>query len=247
MTALEPKEPRPERLQRLRAAIFDVDGVLLASPHERAWREALEGFTDPARFTPEIYETQVSGKPRLAGAKAALEAVGVPDAAQQAGLYAERKQKRLEELIHAGEVSAFPDALRFVQALAGLGWPMAVASSSKNATGMLKTIRLSTGQSLLDLFKVNASGRDLAHGKPNPEIFLIAARELKAEPSSCFVAEDAPAGVEAARAGGMAALGVARHGDAPLLDAAGADLIVTSLDEIAIDELARGRLRRRPS
>ena len=65
--------------QKLRAAIFDVDGVLLASPHERAWREALEGFADPARFTSDMYEDQVAGKPRLAGAVAALEALGLDD------------------------------------------------------------------------------------------------------------------------------------------------------------------------
>jgi beta-phosphoglucomutase len=59
------------------------------------------------------------------------------------------------------------------------------------------------------------------------------------------VAEDAPAGIEAARSGGMAALGIARLGDAGLLRAAGADLVVTSLDDVAMDELAQGRLRGR--
>jgi beta-phosphoglucomutase len=117
----------------LTAAIFDVDGVLLASPHERAWREALQGFADPDRFTAAMYQAHVAGKPRLGGARAALEELGVPDAGRQAVAYAERKQKRLEELIHAGSVAAFPDALRFVQAVGALGWRMAVASSSKNA------------------------------------------------------------------------------------------------------------------
>jgi beta-phosphoglucomutase-like phosphatase (HAD superfamily) len=59
------------------------------------------------------------------------------------------------------------------------------------------------------------------------------------------VVEDAPAGIEAARAGNMAALGVARHDDAAFLRTAGADLVVTSLDDVAVDELAAGRLRRR--
>lgn len=67
------------------------------------------------------------------------------------------------------------------------------------------------------------------------------------EPDLCFVAQDAPAGIMAARAGGMTALGVARCGDAPLLDAAGAGLVVTSLDNIAIDDLTSGQHRRRPS
>jgi beta-phosphoglucomutase len=247
MTILETAEPGSERTQTLTAAIFDVDGVLLASPHERAWREALKGFADPGRFTTAMYETQVAGKPRLSGARAALEALGVQDAAQQAATYAERKQKRLEELIHAGSVAAFPDALRFVQAVGAQGWPMAVASSSKNANQMMRQIHLAAGRTLLDAFSVNVCGRDLRQGKPDPEIFLLAATELRVAPEHCFVAEDAPAGIEAARAGRMTALGVARLRDAALLSAAGAHLVVTSLDEIAIDELADGRLCQRPT
>ena len=134
--------PRSVQAGTLKAAIFDVDGVLLASPHERAWREALGGFADPKCFTTAIYQADVAGKPRLSGARAALDALGVPDAAGKVVAYADRKQKRLEELIAEGDVKAFPDALRFVQALADLGWPMAVASSSKNANGMLRLIRL---------------------------------------------------------------------------------------------------------
>jgi len=230
---------------RLTAGIFDVDGVLLASPHEQAWREALMGFANPNLFTTAMYQAHVAGMPRLDGARAALEALGVPDAGQQAATYAERKQKRLEELIHAGSVKAFPDALRLVEAVAALGWPMAVASSSKNANQMMQPIRLESGQGLLDVFSVNVCGRDLRHGKPNPEIFLLAASELRIDPENCFVAEDASAGIEAAHAGHMTGLGVARLGDAAALWAAGANIVVTSLDEIAVDALVDGRLCRR--
>ena len=69
------------RRSRLLGAIFDVDGVLVASPHERAWREALAGYADPARFTTEFYQAHVAGKPRLDGARATLEGLGVPAAA----------------------------------------------------------------------------------------------------------------------------------------------------------------------
>jgi HAD superfamily hydrolase (TIGR01509 family) len=230
--------------RKLAAGIFDVDGVLLASPHQRAWREALQPFADPERLTSDLYQAHIAGKPRLSGALAILEALGVPDAEQRALVYAERKQKRVEELIYAGDFAAFPDAIRFVQAVATLGWPMAVASSSHNANQMMRTIRLETRGSLLDIFTVNVCGRDLTRGKPDPEIFLLAAAELQIPPAKCFVVEDAPAGVEAARAGGMTALGVARLQDSDLLWAAGADVVVTSLDEIAIDELAAGRLGR---
>ena len=226
----------------LQAAIFDVDGVLLASPHERAWREALTGFADPALFTTALYQRVVAGKPRLSGACAALEAMGVKDADRQVVRYADRKQKRLEALIEEGSVAAFPDAVRFVQALARLGWPMAVASSSENANGMMRLIHLGSGQSLLDVFSANVCGRELPRGKPDPAIFLLAACELHIDPVHCFVIEDAPAGVQAARAGNMTALGVARHGDVALLRTAGAELVVTSLDDVAVEALVDGRL-----
>ena len=243
--AVAPPSPASGHPQLLLAAIFDVDGVLLASPHERAWREALVGLADPSCFTTALYQAHVAGKPRFPGAQAALEALGVPDAARQAEAYAARKQARLEELIHDGSVEAFPDALRFVQALRLLGWPMAVASSSKNADAMLRKVRLADGSGLYDAFSVNVCGRNLRAGKPDPEIFLLAAAGLKMLPSSCVVAEDAPAGIQAARAGGMAGLGVARLGDAALLRAKHADLVVASLDEVATDALAHGHLERR--
>ena len=233
-----------EHRPTLFAGIFDVDGVLLASPHERAWREALEGYADPNDFTTAIYQAQVAGKPRLDGARAALEAMRVPIADQKAAAYAEAKQARLEHLIRAGAVIAFPDALRFVQAVRGLGWPMAVASSSKNANAMMKPICLKSGVSLLDAFSANVCGRDLEHGKPDPELFLLAASELHIAAEHCFVVEDAQAGIEAARAGRMTGLGVARLGDTALLVAAQADLVVTSLDEVDLGDLAAGRLKR---
>jgi beta-phosphoglucomutase len=246
MTVRDPPGTRSDQAGTLKACIFDVDGVLLASPHERAWREALEGFADPNRFTTAMYQAHVAGKPRSDGARGALVALGVRDAERQAVAYAERKQARLEELIAEGSVEAFPDALRFVQAVAALGLPMAVASSSKNANGMMRPIRLATGQSLLDVFGANVCGRDLPHGKPDPAIFLLAVSELHADPAHCFVAEDAPVGIQAARAGNMAGLGIARFNDAASLQAAGANLVVTSLDEVAVNELAEGRLARRP-
>jgi beta-phosphoglucomutase len=231
----------------LRAAIFDVDGVLLASPHERAWREALVGLADPARFTTAVYQAAVAGKPRMEGALAALQALGVADAAGHVDAYAARKQARLEELIAGGHVAAFPDALRFVAVLSALGWPMAVASSSKNANAMLRQILLADGRNLLSVFSANVCGRDMRHGKPDPEIFELAAKELHAMPKHCFVAEDAPAGIQAARAGGMAALGVARLRDEAGLHSAHADLVVPSLDDVQIEALAGGLLCRTPT
>ncbi|WP_345819195.1 HAD family phosphatase [Methylobacterium fujisawaense] len=232
------RPPPITRRPRAPAFIFDVDGVLLASPHERAWREALAGFADPRPFTTALYQAQVAGKARIDGARAALAALGLPDTDRLVSAYADAKQRCLERIVAAEGVTAFPDALRFVRALADRGWPLAAASSSKNAEAMMRAVPLSPDRTLLDAFAARICGRALRHGKPAPEIFLLAAAELRVVPARCFVAEDAPVGIRAAKAGGMTAIGIARLGDADGLRAAGADRVVTSFDEICIAHIA---------
>ncbi len=238
MTLHRPVKPP----RKLAAVIFDVDGVLLESPHERAWREALDGFADPGRFTTRMYQAVVAGKPRLDGARAALRALRVSDADDRAEDYAERKQGRLEALIEKGGVEPFPDGLRFIEAIEALGWPMAAASASKNANQMMEPLELASGEPLLKAFAVNLCGLDVTRSKPDPEIYLAAATALDVEPQACLVVEDAAVGIQAARAGAMASLGVARLGDAELLHAVEADLVVESLDAVDLDALATGQL-----
>jgi len=260
------------QIKTFQGAIFDVDGVLVDSPHERAWRDGLRGLMEnewsdirdqttwsPEQFTSRVYQQVMSGKPRMSGALAALEYFKVPDAAERVDLYAARKQSMVIELIKAGEFEAYPDALRFVLAVRDAGIPLAAASSSKNADLFLAQIRLDTfaeqeglkydfvrpGLTLLDFFDADLSGRDFAQGKPHPEIFLTGAHELRASPEACFVVEDAVSGVQAAKAGGMSALGLARADDASALAAANADLVVESLDEVDIASLHDGRLVKR--
>lgn len=234
MTPAAPTAPRSSSP----AFIFDVDGVLLASPHERAWREALAGLADPERFTTALYQAEVAGKVRLEGAHAALAALGLPEAERLAPAYAEAKQRCLMRIVAAEGVNAYPDALRFVRALAGRAWPLAAVSSSRNAEAMMAAVPLDGNETLLGAFAARVCGRALGHSKPDPEIFLLAAAELGADPARCFVAEDAPVGIRAAKAGGMTAIGIARFGDAAGLWAAGADRVVTSFDEVGIDDLA---------
>ena len=255
-----------------RGAIFDVDGVLVDSPHERAWRDGLQQLMviywsdireqtsySPEKFTPRVYQAEMSGKPRYKGAQAALEYFGVPDAEERAKEYGDRKQVMIVELIEASQFHAYPDALRFVLAVKDAGLRVAAASSSKNANAFLERIRLDQfakeeglsygflrpGYTLLDILDANVSGRDFEQGKPHAEIFLTAAEELGVPPGECFVVEDAVNGVQAAKAGNMAALGLARADDEELLAAANADLVVTSLDDVSLDALAEGRLDRK--
>jgi len=255
-----------------RGAIFDIDGVVVESPHERAWRETLEQLLlgewsdvrdqitwSAGAFTTDVYKNLVSGKPRMDGARAALEHFRVPDVAERVGRYADLKQKQIVDLIGQGEFRAFPDALRFILDVRQMGLSVAAASSSKNAGMFLERIDLdefcraegrshafvSTRMSLLDLFAADVCGRDFAQGKPHPEIFLTAAEELGLSPDDCFVIEDAVSGVQAAKAGKMVGLGVARLDDEAELLEAGADLVVTSLDDVDRPSLGRGEVARR--
>ncbi len=254
-------------------AILDVDGVLVDSPHERAWRETLERLFEtewrdilpltsytPERFTTAVYQEHVAGKPRFGGAEAALIYFGVPDAAQRSKRYGDYKQAYVVELIMAGQFKPFPDGLRFVLAVKEMGMRVAAASSSKNAHLFLERIPLdvfcqsegksyrvvSPGMNLFELFDANVCGR-FERGKPHPEIFENAAKDLDLSPEVCFVVEDATSGIQAAKAGGMAALGVARLEDEALLREAGADLVVSSLDDVALEPLTRGQLKLRPN
>lgn len=228
---------------KLHGAIFDVDGVLVASPHERAWREALAGYADPQRFTTQFYQSWVAGKRRSDGAYSTLTQLNVPDASGRVEEYAEKKQAIIDRLIEAGEFEAFPDAVRFAAALWGAGLKLALASSSRNADAMLMQLSLPDGRSLLSIFSVDLSGRDVKKGKPDPELFLLAASALKFPPSECVVIEDAPSGIRAAKDGGMASVGIARLGDDKLLRDAGAGLVVNSLDRVDVASLKRGLLR----
>src|ERR1051326_1079962 len=112
------------------AAIFDVDGVLVASPHEHAWREALSEFSDPANFTTEFYQAHVAGKPRLDGARATLQLLTGDAGAARVQAYATAKQALIDELIEKGEFKAFPDAARLAADLNMAGLKLALASSS---------------------------------------------------------------------------------------------------------------------
>jgi trehalose/maltose hydrolase-like predicted phosphorylase/beta-phosphoglucomutase-like phosphatase (HAD superfamily) len=248
-------------------AIFDIDGVLVDSPHEPAWRETLRELMEgswadlrprttwaPERFTTQVYQEFVAGKPRESGARAALAYFGLSGEEKLVEEYAERKQRMVVGLIEAGRFTSFPDALRLLLDVHAAGIRVATASSSKNTGLMLGRVRLDTfaadhdleldfiqpRQTLLDLIDADISGRSFKQGKPHPEIFLTASRELGVPAEACFVVEDAVSGITAAKAAGMAALGIVRGGDSELLS--GADLVVTTLDDVDREGLLEGHL-----
>ena len=244
----------------IEAYIFDVDGVLVDSPHERAWGDTLRylienEWTDlvgktsysPERYTSSVYQEHVAGRPRHEGAAALLDCFGIPDPdGSRLRMLCDRKQEMIERLIDNREFTAFEDALHFVVKAKMRGARVAAASSSKNANRLMSGVELfhfcvrnrlicdfvHPETALVDLFDANVCGMQFERGKPHPEIFLSAAAQLGAKPERCVVIEDAPSGVQAAKAGGMRCIAVARNGDGDSLRSAGADWVVTSLDEV---------------
>jgi hypothetical protein len=110
-------------------AIFDVDGVLVDSPHELAWREALQELMEGRwsdirdrttwsadRFTTTVYQQVMAGMPRMAGARAALEYFGVPDVDRRVPEHAAAKQEHVVELIE--QAGSWPSPTR-----CGSSWP----------------------------------------------------------------------------------------------------------------------------
>ncbi len=242
-------------MNRSRCLIFDVDGVLVDSPHQEAWGETLvwlaenrwrdeaqaAGF-DSSHYTPDLYQQLVAGKNREEGARALVaHFFEDPDGAKAREL-AERKQDKLVDLIAQGHFEPFADAIELALRAQRAGWVVAAASSSRNANDLLARLHLErfggSGR-LLELFEANVCGRDIRPGKPAPAIFEIAATEAGVDPSRCAVVEDAPSGIQAAKAAGMVAVGIARDGDLQRLRRAGADEVTTTLDEIDLDKLVR--------
>src|SRR5262249_27906011 len=132
-------------------------------------------------------------------------------------------------------VELLPGVARLLQEFATAGCPQAVGSSAP--PGNLDLLLGATHTR--HYFSAVVSGDDVTRGKPDPEVFLVAARKLGAEPLVGVGIEDAVAGVEAARAGGMRCVAVvyAGHHPAEKLRAAGADLVVGSLEELSAERI----------
>ncbi|NKX87146.1 HAD family hydrolase [Nocardia coubleae] len=230
-------------VQQAAAVLFDLDGVLTdtAAVHRRAWTTLFTEFLPPqvAPFTDDDYYNLVDGKPRIDGVRAVLSSRGlrlpdgtvddVPEAATVHGL-GNRKNGRFTEIVHRDGVDVFDGSLRLVNALAALRIPMGVVSSSRNAVLVLDTA------GLLDRFAVIVDGavaeRDGLAGKPDPAMFLAAARALGVEPTETIVIEDAVSGVEAGRRGGFRVIGVDRGTGPAALRAAGADVVIGDLADL---------------
>jgi beta-phosphoglucomutase family hydrolase len=235
----------PEDIQ---ACLFDLDGVVTktAVVHAAAWKETFDAFLrerdgeDFRPFTDADYDEYVDGRPRADGVRAFLASRGIdlpegspddpPDARTVHGV-GNRKNALLLEKIRTQGVEAYDGTLRYIDAVRARGLRTAIVSSSANTRDVLRSI---DAERLFDvrIDGVVAAERKLP-GKPRPDTFLAAARDLGVEPSRAAVFEDALAGMDAGRAGRFGyVVGVDRVGQTDALYAHGADRVVKDLAEL---------------
>jgi alpha,alpha-trehalose phosphorylase len=226
------------------AVLFDLDGVLTptAALHARCWKQALDPvLAEQTRRTGRHqapfdahgeYLHHVDGKPREDGVRDLLRARGILASAETVRAIADHKQRLVEVALGEGGIDPFPGSVRWVRELRAAGVRTAVVSSSVNCTAVLRAA------GILGLFELTVDGGDVARlglrGKPAPDGFLEAARRLGVAPRRAVVVEDALAGVAAGHAGAFGlVIGVARTAAHAELRAAGADVVVDDLDQLA--------------
>lgn len=197
----------------MKGVIFDLDGVLVSTDelHYKAWKKIAEeiGIT---KFGREDNARQ-RGVSRMASLEVVLEKGNKEYSREEKEELAERKNRYYIEMLQNLDTSAIlPGAIETLHMLREKGILTAVGSASKNAPIILEK----TG--ILPLIDKISCGIDVTKSKPDPEVFLVAASKLNLEPKDCLVVEDAKAGIEAARVGGMKSLAVG-----PMHETLGAD------------------------
>jgi beta-phosphoglucomutase family hydrolase len=230
----------------IRACLFDLDGVLTdtADLHDMAWTEAFDAFLADRNgqrpFSRSDYEAYVDGKPRYDGVASFLASRDIdlpqgspsdpPEAETVHGL-GNRKNAIVRRVMRERGVNPYPGSVLFVRAARRAGLRTAVVSPSANGRDVLEAAGIGA------LFDAVVDGsvakRTRLRGKPSPDTYLPAARELGIESAHAAVFEDALAGVESGRAGGFGyVVGVDRDNQVRALFDHGADVVVRDLAEL---------------
>jgi alpha,alpha-trehalase len=250
-------EKRQPSLSEIDAVIFDMDGVITntAAVHAAAWKQMFDEYLKKRakqhrhQFQPfdadTDYHRYVDGKPRYDGVKSFLESRDIslpygnpedkPDQETICGLGNRKNQYFLQRLKKQG-ADIYRSSVRFVKQLQSNGVRTAVISASRNAEAVLKAAGVE------DLFSIKVDGVDSTelklNGKPDPAIFLEAAKRLEVKPEKAAIVEDSLAGVEAGRRGKFRlVIGVDRANQGADLRERGADIVAQDLSEV---EIAQG-------
>jgi alpha,alpha-trehalase len=239
------------------AVIFDLDGVVVqtARVHAAAWKEVFDDFLserarrDGSDFEPfdidNDYRRYVDGMPRYDGVREFMKSRGIdlpegdpsdPSTAETVQGVGNRKNAAFLDRLRTEGATPYPSTVALIDRLRPAGIKVALISASRNCKAVLESAGLE------DLFDTVVDGVESEKcelaGKPAPDIFLEAARRLKADPGRSAVVEDAIAGVEAGRHGGFApVIGIDRTGHAEELEKHGAQIIVTDLAELDLAAL----------
>jgi trehalose 6-phosphate phosphatase len=242
------------------AVIFDLDGVVTrtARIHAAAWKRLFDEYLArrAARLGEEFrpfeiatdYRWYVDGKPRYDGVKSFLNSRSIslpygspedsPDQETVCGL-GNSKNRLFTELLKEIGVDVYESTIALIRELRAANIKTAIVTSSKNCTAVLDAAGISR---LFDA-RVDGNEKERRHlkGKPHPDIFLEAARQLEVDPSRAIVVEDAIAGVEAGSRGKFGCvIGVDRGGLADSLLERGANLVVGDLAQVVFGDKASG-------
>ena len=209
-------------------ALFDWDGVVIDSSkqHEESWELLAAEIGKPL---PDDHFLRGFGMknqviiPRI---------LGWSEDPDEIHRYSLRKEELYREIVRERGIEPLPGVVALLQILQEHGVPCAVASSTHREN--IETIFDAIG--VREYFAAVVTAEDVAHGKPDPEVFLKSAEKIGRNPRHCVVFEDAHVGIEAARAGGMKVVGVATTHPAETLQ--DADRVVKRLDELTVNELS---------
>lgn len=189
---------------KYKAVIFDLDGVIVCTDecHYKGWKKLAD--EEGIYFDREINQ-RLRGVSRMESLEIVLEKANKAYTAEEKAEMAERKNNFYREYIKdLTPADVLPGVMDFCEKLRAQGVKLAIGSSSKNTPAILKGIGLDT------YFDAVADGNQITKSKPDPEVFLLAAKLVGINPADCMVVEDAEAGVEAALAGGMDVLGLGK-------------------------------------
>lgn len=211
------------------AVIFDIDGVLVDSydAHFESWRQAalewhhemsVEDFAATFGRTSRDIIAYLWGANRFADD----EIVRLDD----------RKEALYREIV-ASDFPAMPGAFELIESLHAQSFKLAVGSSGPPENVALAIEQLAVD----DMLAARITGMDVTRGKPDPQVFLLAAERAGVQPENCAVVEDAAHGIEAAKAAGMASIALVSTGHTHA-ELAGADVVVDQLAELSPANIA---------